>query len=75
MVDDILDIVKDTWVEEYIEIHEYTIYFRYDLFPECNPTERWDEYTRLQEDLNRFGLRLDGALFEHDCISSDLVLI
>jgi hypothetical protein len=73
---DILDIVKDTWIEEYCEVQlDNKVYLRYDLYPECDSKEQWDKYIDIQDALSEFGVRFADALLEHDCISGYLIII
>jgi hypothetical protein len=49
-------------------------WLRFDI-DDCDPKEQWDEYCDVLDGLKRFGLTLEDAQVEHDCISGDLVYL
>ena len=49
-------------------------WLRYDT-DDSDPKEQWENYIMVQDDLRDYGLKLDDAQIEHDCISGDVMEI
>ncbi len=68
----ICNVLKGSEFEGCVFVDNGVIWLRYDT-DDSDPKEQWDNFVEVQEGLRRFGLQLDEALVEHDCISGNLI--